>query len=85
MVVALFVAISMNMFPARTVFVEAFNFDSNKNSTHITICIILSGLSCFVAITFTQVNSYFGLLGGTAGVMMAGGIPAICYWKLMSM
>jgi len=28
------------------------------------------------------VNSYFGLLGGTAGVMMAGGIPAICFYKL---
>lgn len=31
---------------------------------------------------FQRVNSYFGLLGGTAGVMMAGGIPAICYYKL---
>lgn len=41
--------------------------------------------SCAIAIGFQKVNSYFGLLGGTAGVMMAGGIPAMCYWKLMKM
>lgn len=35
-----------------------------------------------IAIFFSSVNSYFGLLGGTAGVMMAGGIPAICYYKV---
>lgn len=39
-------------------------------------------MSCGIAIGFQQVNSYFGLLGGTAGVMMAGGIPGICYLKL---
>jgi hypothetical protein len=39
--------------------------------------------SCIIAISFVKVNSYFGLLGGTAGVMMAGGIPALCYYKLM--
>jgi hypothetical protein len=45
----------------------------------------LSLSSCLIAIVFQKVNSYFGLLGGTAGVMMAGGIPAMCYWKLMKM
>jgi hypothetical protein len=35
-----------------------------------------------IAIVFQKVNSYFGLLGGTAGVMMAGAIPTICYCKL---
>lgn len=39
--------------------------------------------SVTVAITFVKVNSYFGLLGGTAGVLMGGGIPAICYWKII--
>jgi hypothetical protein len=29
------------------------------------------------------VNSYFGLLGGTAGVFMAGAIPMVCYYKLL--
>lgn len=38
--------------------------------------------STAIAIGFQKVNSYFGLLGGTAGVMMAGGIPALCYMKL---
>lgn len=40
--------------------------------------------STAIAIGFQKVNSYFGLLGGTAGVMMAGGIPALCYFKLRS-
>lgn len=39
-------------------------------------------LSTTIAILFQNVNSYFGLLGGTAGVMMAGGIPSLCYIKL---
>jgi hypothetical protein len=38
--------------------------------------------STAIAIGFQKVNSYFGLLGGTAGVMMAGGIPGLCYFKL---
>ncbi len=40
--------------------------------------------STAIAIGFQKVNSYFGLLGGTAGVMMAGGIPGLCYYKLRS-
>lgn len=38
--------------------------------------------STAIAIFFRGVNSYFGLLGGTAGVLMAGGIPSLCYFKL---
>ena len=45
----------------------------------------LAASSCLIAILFVRVNSYFGLLGGTAGVMMAGGIPAMCYYKLMKL
>ena len=41
----------------------------------------MSIASCGIAIGFQAVNSYFGLLGGTAGVMMAGGIPSLCYIK----
>ena len=85
MVVALFVAVSLNMFPARTVFVETFRIDTTSNRKHILVCIGLAASSCFVAILFVKVNSYFGLLGGTAGVMMAGGIPALCYYKLMKL
>lgn len=39
--------------------------------------------SCLISILFQKVNSYFGLLGGTAGVMMAGGIPGLCYYNKM--
>lgn len=49
------------------------------------MCIGLAASSCLVAISFVKVNSYFGLLGGTAGVMMAGGIPGLCYYKLMKL
>lgn len=38
--------------------------------------------SCGVAIAFQKVNSYFGLLGGTVGVLMAGTIPGISYARL---
>lgn len=85
MVVALFVAVSLNMFPARKVFVETFNINTNSKKNHILVCAGLAGSSCLVAILFVKVNSYFGLLGGTAGVMMAGGIPALCYLKLMKL
>jgi hypothetical protein len=44
---------------------------------------VLGLSSCLIAIVFQNVNSYFGLLGGTAGVMMAGGIPALAYYKLV--
>lgn len=83
MILALFVAVSLNMFPARTVFVEAFNIDTTGNRNHLLVCAGLAASSCAIAIGFVKVNSYFGLLGGTAGVMMAGGIPAMCYYKLM--
>ena len=85
MVIALFVAVSLNMFPARTVFVETFKIDIANTRKHVLVCIGLAASSCLVAISFVKVNSYFGLLGGTAGVMMAGGIPAICYYKLMKL
>lgn len=85
MVLALFVAVSLNMFPARTVFVETFKIDTTSNKNHIFVCIGLAASSCLIAISFVKVNSYFGLLGGTAGVMMAGGIPAMCYYKLMKL
>lgn len=42
------------------------------------MCLMCS--STAIAIGFVKVNSYFGLLGGTAGVMMAGGIPALCWF-----
>ncbi len=47
------------------------------------MCIGFAYSSCCVAILFQKVNNYFGLLGGTAGVMMAGGTPALCYAKMM--
>jgi len=53
-----------------------------NNKNHIILSLSLAFSGALIAIVFQKVNSYFGLLGGTAGVMMAGGIPAICYYKL---
>lgn len=82
MVVALFFAVPLNLFPARAVIYETFSLEkSNRN--HIILSLFLAFSGTAIAISFQQVNSYFGLLGGTAGVMMAGAIPMICYMKLL--
>ncbi len=81
MLAALFFAVPLNMYPARESFFDATNLDrGNKNHYIVTLALMCS--STAIAIGFRKVNSYFGLLGGTAGVMMAGGIPSLCYFKL---
>ena len=81
MTLALFFAIPLNLFPARQVIYESLSLEkSNKN--HIILSLLLSLLGVAIALFFQAVNSYFALLGGTAGVMMAGGFPAICYYKV---
>ena len=82
MVVALYFAIPINMFPARTILLEALGAEKN-NKNHYLSSFALAASSCGIAITFQAVNAYFGLLGGTAGVLMAGTIPAICFYKIL--
>ena len=82
MVLALYLAIPLNMFPSRTIVYETFTIQKSTRN-HFILSIVMALSSCGIAIAFQKVNSYFGLLGGTAGVMMAGGIPALCYWKLV--
>ena len=81
MALSLFFSLPLNLFAAREVIYETLGFEkTNKN--HIVISLSLAFSGAIIAIVFEQVNSYFGLLGGTAGVMMAGGFPAICYYKV---
>lgn len=82
MVVSLFFAVPLNLFPARTVMYETFSLEKTDKN-HIVLSLGLAFSGTIIAIVFQKVNSYFGLLGGTAGVMMAGAIPMICYWKLL--
>lgn len=82
MVISLFFAVPLNLFPARTVIYETFSLEKN-NKNHVTLSIGLAFSGTAIAIFFQQVNSYFGLLGGTAGVFMAGAIPMVCYRKLL--
>ena len=84
MVISLFLSIPLNMFPARQVVFQSFGFEkTNKN--HIIVSLVMTFVGTLVAITFQNINSYFGLMGGTAGVMMAGTIPTICYFKLVGL
>lgn len=81
MAVTLFVAVPLNLYPAKEVIYESLALERN-NRNHIAISLLLAFSGTVIAIFFQSVNSYFGLLGGTAGVMMAGAIPAICFLKL---
>ena len=49
---------------------------------HINMVYISS--SCLSGLLFQGVSSYFGLIGGTVGVMMASGIPLACFYKLIT-
>lgn len=81
MVVALFFAVPLNLFPAREVLYESFELEKN-NKNHLILSLSLAFSGALIAVFFQNISSYFGLLGGTAGVMMAGGMPSICYYKL---
>jgi amino acid permease len=81
---SLFLAVPLNLFPTREVLFESLAFEkSNRN--HVIVSLGLGFSGAVIAILFQKVNSYFGLLGGTAGVMMAGAIPMVCYYRLIGL
>ena len=49
------------------------------------ISISVAFSATLTAVLFQKVNSYFGLFGGTTGVMLASTIPMICYIKLIGL
>lgn len=63
---------------------ETFGIEKN-NKNHYILSLSLAFSGTIIAIFFQKVNSYIGLLGGTAGVMMVGTIPMICYFKLFGL
>lgn len=81
MVVALFFAVPLNLFPSREHIYECFGLQKN-NRNHIILSVLLALSGAAIAIFYENVSNYFSILGGTAGVMMAGGIQTICYYKL---
>jgi hypothetical protein len=81
-VITLYLALPLNLFPARTILFESLGL-KKTTLNHYILSICLAGIGCAIAITFVNINSYFGLIGGTAGVLMGGGIPALCYWKII--
>ena len=80
--IALYFSIPLNLIPTRNVIYTTFSLEKTKK-THILISLLLALSGTIIAITFRKVNSYFGLLGGTAGMMICGAIPMVCYRKLI--
>ena len=88
MLITLFFAVPLNMLPAREMLFVSLDLEKTQRN-HIVVCILLAISSCGLAMGFQKVTTYFGLLGGTAGTMIAGRfelnsgtIPAMCYLKL---
>jgi hypothetical protein len=71
MLITLFFAVPLNMLPAREMLFTSMNIEKT-NRNHIIVCIVLAASSCGIAMGFVNVTTYFGLLGGTAGTMIAG-------------
>lgn len=80
LVVNLYIGIPLNMYPARLTITEVLELGPSLRTRYL-LCLALALSSFLVAVTFIQVNSYFGLMGGTAGVLIGGAIPAFCFWK----
>jgi len=51
----------------------------------VLISVSVAFSATLTAVLFQKVNSYFGLFGGTTGVMLASTIPMICYAKLIGL
>ncbi len=81
MVVALFFAVPLNIFPSREHAFECFGLSKTKRN-HIVLSVVLVFTGAAFAIVYDDLSNYFSILGGTAGVMMAGAIQAICFYKL---
>lgn len=71
MLITLFFAVPLNMLPAREMLFDAMGFEKTQRN-HILVCVGLAASSCGIAMGFQNVTTYFGLLGGTAGTMLAG-------------
>lgn len=81
MIVALFFAVPLSLFPCRDMIYQCFGLEKN-NRNHIIISLALALSGSILAIFFQNLSIYFSLLGGTAGVMKSGGFPLICFYKL---
>lgn len=81
MIVALFFTVPLCLFPCRDMIYQCFGLQKN-NKNHVLLSLVLALSGSILAIFFQNISIYFSLLGGTAGVMKAGGFPAICFYKL---
>lgn len=71
MLITLFFAVPLNMLPAREMLFTSLSIEKT-NRNHILVCLVLAASSCGIAMGFINVTTYFGLLGGTAGTLIAG-------------
>ena len=71
MMITLFFAVPLNTMPAREMFFSSTGIvKSTKN--HVLVSCGFAFIGCGIAMVFVKVNSYFGLLGGSCGTLMAG-------------
>jgi amino acid permease len=84
LVASLYFSLPLQIFAAREYLYEALDLERNDaNLKRLNIGFI--GSSFVLGLFFEGVTTYFGLIGGTVGVMMAGFIPLACYYKLITL
>lgn len=53
-------------------FFKSVGLDENSNKIHVLVSCGFAFIGCGVAMVFANVSTYFGLLGGSCGTLMAG-------------
>lgn len=81
-IASLFFNLPLQIFTTREYLYEVLDIDRNEKNL-MKLNLILVGSTFLIGLVFQQVNMYFGLIGGTAGVLMAGVIPLVCGLKLL--
>ena len=53
-------------------FFKSFALDKDSTKIHVIVSCGFAFLGCIIAMAFANVSTYFGLLGGSCGTLMAG-------------
>lgn len=72
MTMTLFFAVPLNTLPAREMFFKSFDLDKDSTKIHVLVSCGFAFIGCAIAMVFANVSTYFGLLGGSCGTLMAG-------------
>ena len=81
MIITLFFAIPFNLNPARVNLYDLLKKKEVSNLFHTIITAVFLITSDAVAIFFPEAKKVFGILGGSAGTLIAFTLPALMYVK----